>query len=111
MSDSGSSGRAQVEQAPQGEGTGKAPASSGWPCEIVSADFEANTVTLEMRGTDYRVGAGLHYLKPAQSGSCAPPEGHDRQGARQDEQEAHSSAAAAQPVAPELLGRSDREGD
>lgn len=33
-----------------------------WPCSIVTADFEENTVTLEMENTDYKVAAGRHWL-------------------------------------------------
>lgn len=37
----------------------------GWPCEIIEADFEHNTVTLKMNHYGYIVGAGPHYLVPA----------------------------------------------
>jgi hypothetical protein len=33
-----------------------------WPCVIAEADFEQNTVTLEMQCSDYKVGAGQHWL-------------------------------------------------
>jgi hypothetical protein len=33
-----------------------------WPCVIAEADFEKNTVTLEMQCSDYKVGAGRHWL-------------------------------------------------
>lgn len=35
-----------------------------WPCEAVTADFEENTITLEMRGTDWHVSAGEYLLIP-----------------------------------------------
>lgn len=33
-----------------------------WPCVIVEADFEKNTITLEMCCEDYKVAAGTHWL-------------------------------------------------
>lgn len=42
-------------------------ACEGWPCEIITADFEANTVTLQMHCQDYRAGAGKHVLMPLPS--------------------------------------------
>ena len=36
----------------------------GWACEIAEADFEQNTVTLQMAGDDYQVSAGPHMLVP-----------------------------------------------
>jgi hypothetical protein len=33
-----------------------------WPCVIAEADFEQNTVTLEMQCSDYKVVAGQHWL-------------------------------------------------
>jgi hypothetical protein len=33
-----------------------------WPCVIAEADFEQNTITLEMKCSDYKVGAGQHWL-------------------------------------------------
>ena len=33
-----------------------------WPCTIVEADFEADTVTLKMSTTDYVVSAGQYWL-------------------------------------------------
>jgi hypothetical protein len=33
-----------------------------WPCVISEADFEQNTITLEMKCSDYKVGAGQHWL-------------------------------------------------
>jgi hypothetical protein len=33
-----------------------------WPCVIAEADFEKNTITLEMKCSDYKVGAGQHWL-------------------------------------------------
>jgi len=39
-----------------------------WPCVIAEADFEQNTITLKMQCSDYKVGAGKHWLhatKPA----------------------------------------------
>jgi hypothetical protein len=36
----------------------------GWACEIAAADFELNTVTLQMAGDDYQVSAGPHMLVP-----------------------------------------------
>jgi hypothetical protein len=33
-----------------------------WPCLIAEADFEQNTITLEMQCSDYKVGAGQHWL-------------------------------------------------
>jgi len=33
-----------------------------WPCVISEADFQKNTVTLEMQCSDYKVGAGQHWL-------------------------------------------------
>jgi len=33
-----------------------------WPCVIAEADFEQNTVTLEMQCSDYEVRAGQHWL-------------------------------------------------
>ena len=33
-----------------------------WPCVIAEADFEQNTITLEMQCSDYKVGAGQHWL-------------------------------------------------
>jgi hypothetical protein len=40
-----------------------------WPCVIAEADFEQDTITLKMQCSDYKVGAGKHWLhttKPAQ---------------------------------------------
>jgi len=41
-----------------------------WPCVIAEADFEQNTITLEMQCSDYKVGVGKHWLstspQPAQ---------------------------------------------
>jgi hypothetical protein len=36
--------------------------TDAWPCLIAEADFEQNTVTLEMQCSDYKVGAGQHWL-------------------------------------------------
>jgi hypothetical protein len=39
-----------------------------WPCVIAEADFEQDTITLKMQCSDYKVGAGKHWLhatKPA----------------------------------------------
>jgi hypothetical protein len=39
-----------------------------WPCVIDEADFEQDTITLKMQCSDYKVGAGQHWLhttKPA----------------------------------------------
>jgi len=33
-----------------------------WPCVISEADFEQNTITLEMQCSDYKVSAGKHWL-------------------------------------------------
>ena len=33
-----------------------------WPCLIAEADFEQNTITLEMQCSDYKVSAGKHWL-------------------------------------------------
>jgi hypothetical protein len=33
-----------------------------WPCVIAEANFEQNTITLEMQCTDYKVGARQHWL-------------------------------------------------
>ena len=38
-----------------------------WPCVIAEADFQQNTITLEMHCSDYKVGAGQHWL------STTPP--------------------------------------
>ena len=38
------------------------PAPVAWPCVIAEADFEQNTITLEMKCSDYKVGAGQHWL-------------------------------------------------
>jgi hypothetical protein len=37
-----------------------------WPCVIAEADFEKNTITLEMQCSDYKVGAGQHWLHTTQ---------------------------------------------
>lgn len=36
--------------------------SVAWPCVIAEADFEQDTITLEMQCSDYKVGAGQHWL-------------------------------------------------
>jgi hypothetical protein len=36
--------------------------ADAWPCVIAEADFEQNTVTLEMQCSDYKVVAGQHWL-------------------------------------------------
>jgi hypothetical protein len=50
-----------------------------WPCVIAEADFEQDTITLKMQCSDYKVGAGQHWLhttKPAaQPAQPAVPEG------------------------------------
>ena len=33
-----------------------------WPCVIAEADFEQDTITLKMECSDYKVGAGQHWL-------------------------------------------------
>ena len=33
-----------------------------WPCVIAEADFQQNTITLEMQCSDYQVSAGQHWL-------------------------------------------------
>jgi hypothetical protein len=33
-----------------------------WPCVIAEADFEQDTITLKMQCSDYKVGAGQHWL-------------------------------------------------
>ena len=38
-----------------------------WPCVIAEADFEKDTITLEMQCSDYMVRAGQHWL------STSPP--------------------------------------
>lgn len=37
----------------------------GWPCVIAEADFEQNTITVEMQCSDYKVSAGQHWLYTA----------------------------------------------
>jgi hypothetical protein len=34
----------------------------GWPCEIETADFAKDTITLKMKSGDYKVSAGHHWL-------------------------------------------------
>jgi hypothetical protein len=64
---------APVQKRPQNCGTGYCsciecvmepePAQTdAWPCVIAEADFEQNTITLEMQCSDYKVGAGQHWL-------------------------------------------------
>lgn len=36
--------------------------TDAWPCEIMEADFEQNTITLNMQCSDYKVSAGRHWL-------------------------------------------------
>ena len=36
-----------------------------WPCVIAEANFEQNTITLEMQCSNYKVGAGQHWLYTA----------------------------------------------
>jgi hypothetical protein len=43
-----------------------------WPCVIAEADFEKNTVTLEMQCSDYKVGAGRHWLHTTPPAQPAP---------------------------------------
>ncbi len=81
---------APVQKQPQNCGTGycsciecvmePAPVQvDAWPCVIAEADFEQNTITLKMQCSDYKVGAGKHWLhttKPAaQPAQPAVPEG------------------------------------
>lgn len=42
--------------------------STAWPCEIETADFEKDTITLKMQSNDYKVSAGQHWL------STSPPD-------------------------------------
>jgi hypothetical protein len=70
---------APVQKRPQNCGTGycsciecvmePAPVQvDAWPCVIAEADFEQDTITLKMQCSDYKVGAGQHWLhttKPA----------------------------------------------
>jgi hypothetical protein len=62
-----------VQKRPQNCGTGycsciecvmePAPVQvDAWPCVIDEADFEQNTITLKMQCSDYKVGAGKHWL-------------------------------------------------
>ena len=44
--------------------------TDAWPCVIAEADFEQNTITLEMQCSDYQVGAGQHWLH------TTPPAAH-----------------------------------
>jgi hypothetical protein len=44
------------------QGDASQPAPVAWPCVIAEADFEQNTITLEMKCSDYKVGAGQHWL-------------------------------------------------
>ena len=64
---------APVQKRPQNCGTGycscvecvmePAPVqTNAWPCVIAEADFEQNTITLKMQCSDYKVGAGQHWL-------------------------------------------------
>jgi hypothetical protein len=78
---------APVQKRPQNCGTGycsciecvmePAPVQvDAWPCVIAEADFEQDTITLKMQCSDYKVGAGQHWLhttKPA--AQPAVPEG------------------------------------
>jgi hypothetical protein len=71
---------APVQKRPQNCGTGHcsciecvmepAPVQAdAWPCVIAEADFEQATITLKMQCSDYKVGAGQHWLhttSPAQ---------------------------------------------
>jgi len=48
-----------------------------WPCVIAEANFEQNTITLEMQCSNYKVGAGQHWLyttppQPAQERNFCP---------------------------------------
>jgi hypothetical protein len=36
--------------------------TDAWPCLIAEADFQQNTITLEMQCSDYKVGVGQHWL-------------------------------------------------
>jgi len=44
-----------------------------WPCLIAEADFEQNTITLEMQCSDYKVGAGQHWLHTTPPAQPAVP--------------------------------------
>lgn len=56
--------RPSTPAAGQQEGDKVDAEPEGWPCEIESADFEANTITVKMMRNDYWVGAGKHVLHP-----------------------------------------------
>ena len=45
-----------------------------WPCVIAEADFEQNTITVEMQCSDYKVAAGQHWLYTAPPQRKPPPE-------------------------------------
>jgi hypothetical protein len=57
----------------------QAEQQSGWACEIESADFEANTITLQMQDASYVVGAGVHRLVPPQK---LPQDFDEQQGSK-----------------------------
>ena len=38
------------------------PAATAWPCVIVQADFQENTLTVEMKTANFRVAAGTYWL-------------------------------------------------
>jgi hypothetical protein len=44
-----------------------------WPCVISEADFEQDTITLEMKCSDYKVGAGQHWLHTTPPAQPAVP--------------------------------------
>jgi hypothetical protein len=54
-----------------------------WPCHIIKADFFKKTITLGMQCSDYKVGAGQHWL--------------------------HTTPPAAQPAVPDAIGPNEDE--
>jgi hypothetical protein len=46
--------------------------ADAWPCLIAEADFEQNTITLKMQCSDYKVGAGQHWLHTTPPAQPAP---------------------------------------
>ena len=52
-----------------------------WPCVIAEADFEQNTITLEMQCSDYKVSAGKYWLSthPPQRTELAPESANSKQ--------------------------------
>jgi hypothetical protein len=89
-------GREQMKQSAEELRSVERVEPVAWPCVIAEADFEKNTITLEMQCSDYKVGGGQHWLH------TTPPGGRQSEELRSEE-DCLTAAPVQEPVTDVLI--------